>query len=152
MKKQIVKDCELLRATLDAIDRNAHGARLLEDEEIESMRRVLAFVDSMSKKRIKELFPDDMKLDDKARGFAEKKGFRGSQIEEMWERFDAYHRSGGTESADWSASWRTWVLNQIRFGERPQVQAPSPRPYQSSLADMAERTDLAPAPRRGARF
>lgn len=104
------------------------------------------------KKRGKETFPDDLELDDKARVFAEKKGFRGSQIEEMWERFDAYHRSGATESADWSASWRTWVLNQIRFGERPQAQVAPPRPYQPSLADLTERTDLAPAPRRGARF
>jgi hypothetical protein len=34
------------------------------------------------------------------------------------ERFRAHHEKAGTLSKSWAASWRTWVLNGIRFDER----------------------------------
>jgi hypothetical protein len=38
------------------------------------------------------------------------------ELEVMREAFVAHHAAKGTVSKDWRASWRTWVLNAVKFG------------------------------------
>ena len=108
---------------------------------------------------------DKFPLDDKARKFAEDRHFDAREIQEMLGRFTDYHKSKGDESADWSASWRTWVRNQVEFaikngtrradGTPFSIQSqPSPMPQrleQPSLADIAKIPE-APIHTGGARF
>jgi hypothetical protein len=104
-------------------------------------------------------------LDDKARKFASDRHFDDRETEAMYDRFVDYHKSKGDESADWSASWRTWVRNQVEFaiknGTRradgtlssvqPHPLPTSPRSEQPSLADIAKIPDV-PIHVGGARF
>jgi len=106
---------------------------------------------------------DRFPLDDKARKFASDRHFDDREIESMLGRFTDYHKSKGDESADWSASWRTWVRNQVEFaiknGTRRADGTPfsiqplptTPRPEQQSLADIAKIPE-APIHVGGARF
>jgi hypothetical protein len=41
-------------------------------------------------------------------------------------RFLDHHRAKGSLMADWSATWRTWVRNGVRFGQRPPPPRSSP--------------------------
>ena len=54
--------------------------------------------------------PGPMDLD-----FARKKGLTQQEINHALEAFPAHHQSKGTISKDWSASWRTWCLNTVKF-------------------------------------
>ena len=47
--------------------------------------------------------------------FARKKGLTPQEINHALEAFPAHHQSKGTVSKDWSASWRTWCLNTVKF-------------------------------------
>ena len=47
--------------------------------------------------------------------FARKKGLTQQEVNHALEAFPAHHKSKGTISKDWSASWRTWCLNTIKF-------------------------------------
>ena len=49
-------------------------------------------------------------------------------IDEEIQKFQDHHTSAGTRSADWSASWRTWVANAMRFHRAPPSGSVSPFP------------------------
>jgi len=117
------------------------------------------------KKRKPTVIADDFALDEKMRAFAVDRYFDTREIQEMLGRFVDWHQMKGDESADWSASWRTWVRNQVEFaiknGTRradgtpfsvqPQPLPTSSRPEQPSLADIAKIPE-APIHLGGARF
>jgi len=118
-----------------------------------------------AKKRKPTVIPDDFVLDDKMRAFATERHFDTREIQKMLERFVDYHQIKGDESADWFASWRTWVRNQVEFaienGTRradgtpfsvqSQLLPTMPRSEQPSLADIAKIPE-APIRTGGARF
>lgn len=118
-----------------------------------------------AKKRKPTAIADDFALDEKMRSFAVERYFDAREIQEMLGRFVDYHQAKGDESADWSASWRTWVRNQVEFaiknGTRRADGTPfsvqsqplpaTPRSGQQSLADIAK-TPEAPIRVGGARF
>jgi hypothetical protein len=61
----------------------------------------------------------DEPMPDAARAFAAERGFVNGTLDEMWTHFTAYHAGKGTLTGSVEASWRTWVLNQVKFqGER----------------------------------
>jgi hypothetical protein len=51
--------------------------------------------------------------------FAISQGFCERQAIEMFIEFRDYHVGKGSLMADWSAAWRTWVRNQIKFKGKP---------------------------------
>lgn len=55
---------------------------------------------------------DNPEPSDADRAFA---AARGVSLESEWPAMWDYHRARGKASADWSASWRTWVTNAVRF-------------------------------------
>ena len=117
------------------------------------------------KKRKPTVIADDFALDEKMRAFAVERHFDAREIQEMLGRFVDYHQAKGDESADWSASWRTWVRNQVEFaiknGTRradgtlfsvqTQPLPAAPRLEQPSLADIAKIPE-SPIHVGGARF
>lgn len=49
------------------------------------------------------------------RAFAKKRGWNDQRIADEAVHFAAHHRSKGTTSKSWAASWVTWVMQGIRF-------------------------------------
>ena len=74
-----------------------------------------AHPEKLKRVSIKHVIPGDLALSEKGRAFAAQRGFLNGTVDAMWERFTSYHASKGTQSADFEASWRTWVLNQEQF-------------------------------------
>jgi len=84
----------------------------------------------------KRAFPENYILDGVMRKFAQD---RRVNAEREWEAFENYHRAKGTISADWNASWRTWVLNAVRFGN---VEAPKAPARDEFLPESAEKRNI----------
>ena len=57
----------------------------------------------------------DWKADSEAVAYAVKNGFKAPEIELMAEAFRDHHRARGNVMIDWSAAWRTWVRNEVKF-------------------------------------
>jgi hypothetical protein len=68
-----------------------------------------------AKRKPRHALPADFKLTDDMRQFALSRGFSTDKIQRQLERFIDHHKSQGTLSADWAASWRTWVNRSIEF-------------------------------------
>lgn len=147
-----------------------YEARLIAPDEIWSKLVSLGFV-IVEKERFKLIplvekarkkksipLPDDFVLEDRHRDFAIRYGMTDAEIETNYDKFVAYHQSQATTSADWLASWRTWVINQATdFGRKPRPSQTSR--VQQSLMDrvggsaartisLTDRPDLMPRPRR----
>lgn len=45
-------------------------------------------------------------------------------MEDQAQRFRDHHTANATKSADWSASWRTWVGNALQFNRQPRPGTP----------------------------
>lgn len=52
--------------------------------------------------------------------YAAERGFDQRQIAELRESFVDHHLKKGTEWVDWSAAWRTWVRNEVKFNQQRQ--------------------------------
>lgn len=78
---------------------------------------------SKPKTRATGPLPAGFELTDQLREFASQRGYGQPAIDEMFEKFRAYHADKGTLSADWAASWQSWVLRQSDFNGR---NAPAP--------------------------
>lgn len=50
--------------------------------------------------------------------YAAEHGFDRSAAHQLAGAFADFHRSRGSRMADWSAAWRTWVRNEIKFSPR----------------------------------
>jgi len=62
------------------------------------------------------VLPDDWI--DPAEAYANTKGYIGCfNWREEGGRFHAHHRSRGSPMLDWSAAWKTWYVNAVRFYE-----------------------------------
>lgn len=48
----------------------------------------------------------------------------GCDVEEWFQQFCAHHRAHGKVMLDWTAAWRTWVSNGVKFGYPRQQEAP----------------------------
>lgn len=67
------------------------------------------------KPRTKTTIGHDWKPDIAGEMFARDRGLTPSEFAAEALRCRDYHLSKGDESADWAASWRTWVLNFVKF-------------------------------------
>lgn len=63
----------------------------------------------------KREIPADLAMTDQARAFAAERGFVNGTCDEMWLAFTSWHAANQKTSADFEASWRTWVINQKKF-------------------------------------
>lgn len=63
--------------------------------------------------------PDDWKLNGGESMYAADQGFQVPKINAMAEAFSDHHRAKGSKFVDWSAAWRTWVRNEIKFNGKP---------------------------------
>lgn len=61
------------------------------------------------------------------REYAAGQNFSDRQISQIAESFRDHHASKGTTMLDWSAAWRTWVRNEIKFGKRSPEGATLPK-------------------------
>lgn len=50
--------------------------------------------------------------------YAKQHGFRDERLANLIEAFSDYHLSNGNRMADWSAAWRTWVRNEVKFNSK----------------------------------
>ncbi len=76
-----------------------------------------------SKPKVASTIPAGFALDDAMRAYALAK-LPGVDVEAEFERFVERHKSIGSKFKDWSAAWRTWVLNEIKYrASRVQAQA-----------------------------
>jgi hypothetical protein len=62
--------------------------------------------------------PADFSLTDELAAYAESKGWDNNRAVSEFERFQDHHRSKATLSANWEASWRTWVQLGIGFDKQ----------------------------------
>ena len=60
--------------------------------------------------------PPDFILSEELIAFAQKQGINGS-VETTFDQFCDYHRAKGDTMLDWTAAWRTWVRNEIKFSK-----------------------------------
>lgn len=58
--------------------------------------------------------PDHLPVTESMRTLAREKGFTGD-LAELTANFLDFHRAKGNTFADWTAAWRTWLRNEIRF-------------------------------------
>jgi hypothetical protein len=65
-------------------------------------------------KTIKTPAPDHLPVTESMRTLAREKGFAGD-LAELTANFLDFHRAKGNVFADWTAAWRTWLRNEIRF-------------------------------------
>jgi hypothetical protein len=71
--------------------------------------------------------PSVFQLTDAMILFGEKKGWRRPRCESEFERFTAHHQAKGSRIADWSAAWRTWVMNGVKFDAQDKAKAKTGR-------------------------
>lgn len=85
----------------------------VEDSNIHSLESYRARARPKAKRpaKTKTMIPDGWFPDDKGRTFAQDRNVPCDEVE----CFIAYHQSKATESADWSASWRTWCMNHTKY-------------------------------------
>ena len=57
--------------------------------------------------------PNDVNID-----HANSKQFTDEEIRNEADKFRDHHLAKGTASKDWNASWRTWIANSIKYGNR----------------------------------
>lgn len=74
--------------------------------------------------------PEDWKLLGADSLYAMDKGFKVPKIEAMAESFRDHHSAKGTKFVDWSAAWRNWVRNEIKFNGKPSGDGNDERPRQ----------------------
>lgn len=60
--------------------------------------------------------PDDFLLTIGRREYAERKGLAAGRVDSVFERFTLYWHGNNKPKADWDATWRLWVLNEIERG------------------------------------
>ena len=58
--------------------------------------------------------PDHLPVTDAMTAFAKSKGYTGD-LAELTATFLDHHRAKGSLFIDWTAAWRTWLRNEIRF-------------------------------------
>lgn len=70
-----------------------------------------------TKKRAKARapLPEPWSLSEVERTYARERGFADGQIASMATSFENHHRAKGNLMADWTAAWRTWCENEIKF-------------------------------------
>jgi hypothetical protein len=61
--------------------------------------------------------PDTFEVTDELQRWAREKNIRVDLAEETQQWLD-HHRSKGTTAKDWTASWRTWMRNTIRYNSK----------------------------------
>jgi phage replication O-like protein O len=59
--------------------------------------------------------PPDFSLTDDLKVYAEGQGINGNRVESVFAHFCDHHRAKGSVMLDWTAAWRTWVRNEMRF-------------------------------------
>jgi uncharacterized protein YdaU (DUF1376 family) len=59
--------------------------------------------------------PDEFDISDSMYDWANSKGISDDEVVFETERCLNHHKAKGNERADWSATWRTWMLNVVRF-------------------------------------
>jgi hypothetical protein len=59
--------------------------------------------------------PAEFPITDKMQAFATKHGINGN-IQTITDHFLDFHRAKGSTFKDWTAAWRTWVRNEVKFG------------------------------------
>ena len=94
------------------------------DSELEDKKKETSIDVSKEKKSRGTRLPDDWRPSPGDIAFAETKGNNLAQIDLLAEHFIAHHQKTGDISKSWPASWRTWVLNDVRWHGDPQSRRP----------------------------
>jgi hypothetical protein len=58
--------------------------------------------------------PDHLPVTESMRTLAREKGYTGD-LDELTANFLDHHRAKGSLFIDWTAAWRTWLRNEIKF-------------------------------------
>jgi hypothetical protein len=85
------------------------------ESEGESGRTASAVPRVLIGRKAKTGWPPDHSLSQASINFARNQGFNPDHTKKMFEAFSRYHRSEGTQSADWDLTWERWVHQEIRF-------------------------------------
>ena len=75
--------------------------------------------------------PDHLDITDSMKALAKSKGFTGD-LAELTENFLDHHRAKGSLFIDWTAAWRTWLRNEIKFTA---IRGTGRQSYQTAAAE-----------------
>jgi len=64
--------------------------------------------------------PDEFDISDAMYDWANARGITDDEVVFETERCLNHHKAKGTRHADWQATWRTWMLNVVRFRKESQ--------------------------------
>lgn len=76
-------------------------------------------------------------IDSEESSYASERGFSENVASLMWEAFKNHHISRGNLMFNWSAAWRTWVNNEIKFKGDPRRPNGSGRNGKVTMTDIA---------------
>jgi hypothetical protein len=71
--------------------------------------------------------------------YARQRGFDGQRLIDLVAAFCDHHHHKGTLGLDWSAAWRNWVRNEVKFSARRSGAAQPIRPTRNGPASLALR-------------
>lgn len=114
----------------------ANDSHLHLHRHIQKKERIESVV-KRTRAKARSPLPDDwvLSLDDLQ--YALSRNFNETQARQMTEPFANHHRGRGNLMADWSAAWRTWVTNEIKFAQNRQPPKSGSSTGQRTFADIA---------------
>lgn len=84
---------------------------------------------SMSDTRLLKPLPENAQITESMKGYLIDKGFDEDVFADIWEMFYSYHRSRRTTSASWENQFKTWTINQLRYGNLTPQSKDLPKVY-----------------------
>jgi hypothetical protein len=122
--------------------RNSQSASLSKEEKKEESKeeREPPSLPKAPRAKARSRIPSDWSLSEEDIGYASDRGFGVPQIDVMLERFRNHHAGKGSVMADWSAAWRTWVGNEIKFN--PPARGHPARPLTAHQIERQESREI----------
>jgi len=104
-------------------------------------------VEALADTKIRRTLPDGARLPPGLSEFLLNQGFSLPLHEEIWEYFSDFHRSRQTKSASWKGEFRSWVMNQIRYGKLKPCSGKKPSIFQQAMSEEEGASTMKPKPR-----
>jgi|GEM_PF-3754054 len=89
--------------------------------------------DALSDTRVKRHLPEGAALTPDMREYLSARGFEQCLHDDVWELFYNFQRSQQKSSASWKSEFKTWILNQIRYGKLVPSTGEVPAVFQDAM-------------------
>lgn len=81
-----------------------------------NLKPTVSKVNGGKSERIAQQFPDGFVLTPELRKFALDRLPADTDVDALWEHFEAHHRKSGVTFKSWEQAWTTWIHNAKKFG------------------------------------